>query len=140
MPANWLYMDSKFPDFNGDISTEEKLNQLQNYLYMLVEQMRYTTQNLDTTNMNQAAANGKTINDVIHPGDVLKVPGSGTTSKPSTGGGSAQKTYTVKAGDSWWLIAEKQMGSGSKMNELASANGKTINDVIHPGDVLKIPG
>ena len=84
-----------------------------------------------------AAANGKTINDVIHPGDVLKIPGG--TSKPSTGGGGTQKTYTVKAGDSWWLIAEKQMGSGSKMNELASANGKTINDVIHPGDVLKIP-
>ena len=57
MPANWLYMDSKFPDFNGDISTEEKLEQLQNYLYMLVEQMRYTTQNLDTTNMNQDALN-----------------------------------------------------------------------------------
>ena len=57
MPANWLYMDSKFPDFNGDISTEEKLEQLQNYLYMLVEQMRYTTQNLDTTNMNQNALN-----------------------------------------------------------------------------------
>lgn len=57
MPANWLYMDSKFPDFNGDISTEEKLNQLQNYLYMLVEQMRYTTQNLDASNMNQTALN-----------------------------------------------------------------------------------
>ena len=57
MPANWLYMDSKFPDFNGDISTEEKLEQLQNYLYMLVEQMRYTMQNLDTTNMNQTALN-----------------------------------------------------------------------------------
>ena len=57
MPANWLYMDSKFPDFNEDISTEEKLEQLQNYLYMLVEQMRYTTQNLDTSNMNQTALN-----------------------------------------------------------------------------------
>ena len=85
-----------------------------------------------------AAANGKTIDDVIHPGDVLKIPGG--TSKPSTGGGSTQKTYTVKSGDSWWLIAEKQMGSGSKMHELAAANGKTIDDVIHPGDVLKIPG
>ena len=84
-----------------------------------------------------AAVNGKTINDVIHPGDVLKIPGG--TSKPSTGGGSTQKTYTVKSGDSWWLIAEKQMGSGSKMHELAAANGKTTNDVIHPGDVLKIP-
>lgn len=58
MPANWLYMDAKFPNFNGDESTEDKLAQIQNYLYMLVEQMRYTTQNLDTTNMNQSALQG----------------------------------------------------------------------------------
>ena len=57
MPANWLYMDAKFPDFDGDISTEDKLAQVQNYLYLLVEQMRYTMQNLDTTNMNQNALN-----------------------------------------------------------------------------------
>lgn len=55
MPSNWLYMDSQFPNFNGDETTEEKLAQLQNYLYLLVEQMRYTTQNLDTTNVNQNA-------------------------------------------------------------------------------------
>ena len=58
MPANWLYMDANFPNFNGDESTEDKLDQLQNYLYLLVEQMRYTTQNLDTTNMNQTALAG----------------------------------------------------------------------------------
>ena len=58
MPANWLYMDAKFPNFEGEISTEDKLDQLQNYLYLLVEQMRYTTQNLDTTNMNQTALAG----------------------------------------------------------------------------------
>ena len=57
MPANWLYMDAKFPDFGGDISTEDKLAQVQNYLYLLVEQMRYTMQNLDTTNLNQTALN-----------------------------------------------------------------------------------
>ena len=57
MPANWLYMDAKFPDFDGDISTEDKLAQVQNYLYLLVEQMRYTMQNLDTTNLNQTALN-----------------------------------------------------------------------------------
>ena len=57
MPANGLYMDAKFPDFDGDISTEDKLAQVQNYLYLLVEQMRYTTQNLDTSNMNQTALN-----------------------------------------------------------------------------------
>lgn len=57
MPSNWLYVDSQFPNFNGDETTEEKLAQLQNYLYLLVEQMRYTTQNLDTTNVNQNALN-----------------------------------------------------------------------------------
>ena len=57
MPANWLYMDAKFPDFDGEISTEDKLAQVQNYLYLLVEQMRYTMQNLDTTNMNQTSLN-----------------------------------------------------------------------------------
>lgn len=57
MPANWLYMDAKFPDFDGDISIEDKLAQVQNYLYLLVEQMRYTMQNLDTTNLNQTALN-----------------------------------------------------------------------------------
>ena len=51
-------MDAKFPNFEGEISTEDKLDQLQNYLYLLVEQMRYTTQNLDTTNMNQTALAG----------------------------------------------------------------------------------
>lgn len=55
MPSNWLYIDANFPNFNGDESTEDKLAQIQNYLYMLVEQMRYTTQNLDTTNLNQTA-------------------------------------------------------------------------------------
>lgn len=57
MPSNWLYVESQFPNFNGDETTQEKLEQLQNYLYMLVEQMRYTTQNLDLTNVNQTALN-----------------------------------------------------------------------------------
>ena len=50
-----------------------------------------------------------------------------------------QKTYTVQSGDSWWRIAEKTMGTGEKMEELAAANGKTILGAIHPGDVLVIP-
>ncbi|WP_207302900.1 S-layer homology domain-containing protein [Bacilliculturomica massiliensis] len=45
-------------------------------------------------------------------------------------------TYTVQAGDSFWLIAEKHNVS---MHTLAEVNGKTIYSVIHPGDALKIP-
>lgn len=43
--------------------------------------------------------------------------------------------YTVKAGDSWWLIANKYK---INMNTLARQNGKTIKSVIHPGQKLLI--
>lgn len=55
-----------------------------------------------------------------------------TTSVPSVNSGS---TYTVQSGDSWWSIAYKY---GMNMYTLASNNGKTINSVIHPGDVLRV--
>ena len=77
-----------------------------------------------------AEYNGKTASSVIHPGDVLKLPGKGV---------SAQKTYTVKAGDSFWKIAEEQLGDGTRYKELAEYNGKTASSVIHPGDVIKLP-
>lgn len=48
-------------------------------------------------------------------------------------------TYTVKAGDSWWLIASKQMGNGTKCIQLAKYNGKTTSSIIRPGDILRIP-
>lgn len=45
-------------------------------------------------------------------------------------------TYTVQAGDSFWLIAKKH---NVDMYMLAAVNGKTIHSIIHPGDVLIIP-
>ena len=44
-------------------------------------------------------------------------------------------TYTVRAGDSWWAIANAH---GMNMYALASINGKSINSVIYPGQVLKL--
>ncbi len=55
MPSNWLYIDTNFPTFTGEESTEKKITTIQNYMYMLVEQLRYSLHNLDLTNMNQTA-------------------------------------------------------------------------------------
>ena len=77
-----------------------------------------------------AAANGKTILAAIHPGDVLEIPG---------GTAPTQRTYTVLPGDSWYRIAAQQLGSGSRMQELAAANGRTTADTIHPGQTLVLP-
>ena len=52
------------------------------------------------------------------------------------------KTYTVKAGDSLWKIAQDHFGNGSLYPKLISANSSKLKDeksVIHPGDVLVIP-
>ena len=49
------------------------------------------------------------------------------------------KTYTVKPGDSFWRIAQQQLGNGSRYAELAKHNGMTAASVIHPGNVLKLP-
>lgn len=80
-----------------------------------------------------ASLNGRTINSIIYPGQVLKV----TT---QTNGGSSQstaRTYTVRYGDSWWAIANR---FGMSMYTLASINGKTIYSTIYPGQVLRISG
>lgn len=51
--------------------------------------------------------------------------------KPQAQGG----TYTVRAGDSWWSIANRY---GLSMYTLASINGKSISSVIYPGQVLRL--
>lgn len=78
-----------------------------------------------------AAQNGKGINDFIHPGDVLQVTNVSVAATPAASG------YTVQAGDSFYSIA---IAHGITADALAAHNGKTINDFIHPGDVLQVPG
>lgn len=48
---------------------------------------------------------------------------------------SNTSTYTVRYGDSWWAIANRY---GMNMYQLASINGRSINSVIYPGQVLKL--
>lgn len=54
-----------------------------------------------------------------------------TDTKPSTGG-----SYVVKAGDSYWGIANKH---GISISELQKLNG-TTSYLIHPGQTLIVPG
>ena len=76
-----------------------------------------------------ASKNGKTINSVIHPGDVLRVSGGSSVSVAS------HTYYTVRSGDSFWSIARKY---GISMYTLAANNGKSIYSLIYPGESLHI--
>lgn len=55
-----LDLDTNFPNLSGEQSTDAKLASVQNYLYMLVEQLRYSLRNLDLSNWNSAALEGFT--------------------------------------------------------------------------------
>lgn len=83
-----------------------------------------------------AQLNGMSINNVIHPGQKIKVKGTiKNGAKPIKNNNTS--SYLVKPGDSWWSIAAKH---GLSMYALASRNGKTIYSVIHPGDRLTVIG
>ncbi|WP_068874226.1 GH25 family lysozyme [Lactiplantibacillus plantarum] len=49
--------------------------------------------------------------------------------------GATHTYYTVKSGDSWWAIAQR---NGLNMTTLASQNGKTIYTTIYPGQRLVV--
>lgn len=49
--------------------------------------------------------------------------------------GASHTYYTVVSGDSWWAIAKR---FSMDVNSLVKLNGKFIDSVIHPGDVIRI--
>ena len=68
MPSNLLNADTGFPDLMGNQSTDEKFRMVSDYLYMLLEQLRYSMANLGAGNFNDAEldAIGKTITAPIY--------------------------------------------------------------------------
>ena len=54
MPSNLLTADSTFPTLTKEQSTDEKFEKITSYLYMLLEQLRYSMGNLDKENFNDA--------------------------------------------------------------------------------------
>lgn len=59
MATSWANVDNNFPTLDGgDIPAQ--LQAVVNYMYTLTEQLKYTLNNLDETNMNNAALDGFT--------------------------------------------------------------------------------
>jgi nucleoid-associated protein YgaU len=73
----------------------------------------------------------------------LSKPATASTSAGNASGGktSGGKTYTVKAGDSLIRIAERELGSSDRWEELFKANQEKLSspDAIKVGQELKLP-
>ncbi|RWZ54429.1 LysM peptidoglycan-binding domain-containing protein [Halobacillus fulvus] len=83
-----------------------------------------------------AEANGVTNPSLIRVGQVLTIPGSGSSPNP-TQPPTGSSTYTVKAGDTMYSIARRY---GMTVTELASLNNISNPSLIRVGQVLKVPG
>ena len=89
--------------------------------------------NIKTTNTNTPTSSTPVNNSTV-------VNTTTSNSKPTTLTSAASYTkYTVAAGDSWWNVASKKLGSGLKMNELAEFNNRSILSPLKTGEVIKIP-
>ena len=129
MPSNWLYIDTNFPSFTQKESVNDKVETMQDYLFMLVEQLRYTLHNLDLSNMNKTAADGfvKQITDPIY-GEIKDAEGNITQVALVAEGlaariGDAEGNITQLQATAKGLQASVSNLNGSVTNLTADVNG-----------------
>ena len=143
MPSNWLYIDTNFPSFTQKESANDKIETMQDYLFMLVEQLRYTLHNLDLSNMNKAAAEGfvKTITQPIYAeiknaeGSItqLGVTADGLAARISSAEGSITQLgvtadgLAARIGDAEGNITQLQATAKGLQASVSNLNGSVTN-------------
>lgn len=55
MPNAWAMIDTSFPTFTGKETYREQVGALQDYLYLVVEELKYQLANLNVKNWNKVA-------------------------------------------------------------------------------------
>lgn len=55
MPKSWAMVDSNFPTFTGGEKPAEQIRALVDYMFVLVEELKYQLENLDSSNWNSTA-------------------------------------------------------------------------------------
>ena len=139
---------------NAPAGSEQKFNQLkQKYQTVLntIEQQNVRLQNLHIEGDKlyiKGTAPSQQAKDAIWNQIKLVDPSYAdltcdlTVEESQAPAAPAVRSYTVKAGDSLWKIAQQFYGNGSQYPKIIAGNAGQLKDektVIHPGDVLAIP-
>lgn len=139
MPSNLLNADTSFPQFTQQTSDKEKIEQITSYLFMLLEQLRYSLANLDKDNFNDTglAEIGKIITDPVYirlegaEGDIheLNVTAQLLSSRITDAEGNISeltqtaKTLTSRITDTEGNVSVLQQTAQSLSSRLTNAEG-----------------
>ena len=139
MPGNILSADTQFPNFAGQENPAEQIRTIRNYLYMLLEQLRYTLNNLDSGNFNSEGL--KEIQDAISQpilkqlsdtdGNLaeLQVTAAGLASRVSSNEGDISQLeqtaqgLSSRVGDAEGNISSLQQTANGLSSRVTSAEG-----------------
>ena len=139
MPGNILSADTQFPNFTGQENPAEQIRTIRNYLYMLLEQLRYTLNNLDAGNFNTEGL--KEIQDAISQpilkqlsdtdGNLaeLQVTAAGLASRVSSNEGDISQLeqtaqgLSSRVGDAEGNISSLQQTANGLSSRVTSAEG-----------------
>lgn len=139
MPGNILSADTQFPNFAGQENPAEQIRTIRNYLYMLLEQLRYTLNNLDAGNFNTEGL--KEIQDAISQpilkqlsdtdGNLaeLQVTAAGLASRVSSNEGNISQLeqtaqgLSSRVGDAEGNISSLQQTANGLSSRVTSAEG-----------------
>ena len=139
MPGNILSADTQFPNFAGQESPAEQIRTIRNYVYMLLEQLRYRLNNLDAGNVNTEGL--KEIQDAISQpilkqlsdtdGNLaeLQVTAAGLASRVSSNEGDISQLeqtaqgLSSRVGDAEGNISSLQQTANGLSSRVTSAEG-----------------
>lgn len=100
------------------------------------------TRKPDFSNVDSNSRSTETPRDKTREGADFGNVRSTVRSSEELLGGSGDTTHTVVPGESLSKIAKRYYGKASKWKAIYDANRDQLDnpDLIHPGQVLKIPG
>lgn len=130
MPSGLLNADIGFPAFTGNESTEEKIGQISQYLYMLLEQLKYSLANIGVDNMTSGGVTELTQTVVNTPININigDTSGKSTTIGESIARNGENISAVAQTADKINLVVQ----NGSSASELVLTPGMTgiISDQI----------
>lgn len=141
MPTSFLSADAGFPRLTDDIPMEERMNRVQQYLFMLLEQLRYALSNLSADNFNETdlkelqeetvAGISSVVTDLEGNVSILQQTASSLTSQISSISGDVSTLQQTAAG----LIVRVSNAEGdiSSLEQTASSLTTRVSDA--EGDI-----